>query len=791
MITFADAKRRRLTCEPSDLIVDSLLVGKAASDPFWMRLHAIADQAEPDLRASILQAIADTVRGVDMAALKRALDAGNLDAAMQAIPWTETGEAALRSAYREILSDTYLQAGELSAESLGDTLGRAGVSFDLTNPRAEAWAENVGSTRVMEVSDETVSAIRSFISRGFDEGRHPYDTARMIRGEKDEETGQYNSSVIGLTENQAQAVYNYRTELENDDIERDTETEDRMVERYRDKLVLHRAEVIARNETMKASTEGQRELWLQAQEGGFLRGDERRVWIVTPDDRLCPLCDAMGRDYGDNDQGIPLDEPYLTPDGEQIMVPTDIHIQCRCAEGLVPPEVVEKFNENHDEKGRFAESTVTNSVTGERAFKNAWKAEARLAKIITPAGSTHKVLVSVGNNETCLRAAHATASILQEMKDRGHVMPQSIDVRHVYDTNISAVTSNYESPDYTTLSVLLPDHVPPTATLDDLSKAAFSGSTNGIQNFAGDTFKDMIIHEMGHVHFGSLGYKDQFENPPVAQSILYRATDQISHYAAESSQEFMAEAFTLVYHGKALGPDAAKLYAALQHPVKKWDEDKHPRAEHGRFAETEGRFDSKKDARKAIRDIIDGDKKSVTVADHPVALHAAMSVADVLHDMKAQGYEMPAAIDILVGDPEGKVHVSGRVIWMEERPYLSLTLPPNVPKNASLDHIVKAGLKQWDGGQRGYVATSYKDLVIHEMGHVQAGPHVETTPSVSAYPRMGDEDSTARTVSRYAASMPAEFIAEAFLAQYKGEKLSRDAKELYQRWGGPVVKGKR
>ena len=292
-----------------------------------MRLHAIADQAEPDLRAAILQAIADTVRGVDMVALKRALDAGNLDAAMRAIPWTDTGEAALRSAYRAILTDTYLQAGDLSAESLGDTLGRVGISFDLTNPRAEAWAENVGATRVVEVSDETVAAIRSFISESFEIGRHPYQTASALMGEKNAD-GIYDSSIIGLTEHQAMAVGNYRVELENDEIERSTEVEDRLVQRYANKLLRNRAETISRNETLKSSSEGQRELWLQARENGFLRGDEKRVWIVTPDDRLCELCRAMGQDYGDADQAIPLDEPYLTPDGEEILVPTDIHIQC-------------------------------------------------------------------------------------------------------------------------------------------------------------------------------------------------------------------------------------------------------------------------------------------------------------------------------------------------------------------------------------------------------------------------------------------------------------------------------
>ena len=324
----------RLPGEPHD----PHTLAKAAPDPFWHRLHAIADQADPQLRAAILRAIADTVQGVDMPALQQALDSNNLDAAMQAIPWRDTGDSALREAYREILSDTYIEAGEASATNLGGRLGRIEMRFDLTNPRATAWAENVGATRVVEVSDETVAAIRSFISRGFEEGRHPYDTARMIRGPKDPETGQYTSSVIGLTENQAQAVYNYREELENDDIERDTATEDRMVERYRDKLVLDRAENIARTETLKASNEGQQELWTQAQELGYLRGDERRTWIVTPDDRLCEECVSMGEEYGEGTAGVALDEEFI-PDSEKldpVLVPP-LHPRCRCAIGLIDP----------------------------------------------------------------------------------------------------------------------------------------------------------------------------------------------------------------------------------------------------------------------------------------------------------------------------------------------------------------------------------------------------------------------------------------------------------------------
>ena len=324
-------------------------VEKAAPDAFWRKLHAIADRAEPRLREAILRAIAKTVEGVDMTALEQAFARGHLDDAMAAIPWTDVGEPALRAAYVTILTDTYDQAGQATATDLGGRLDM-GVSFSLDNPRATAWAESVAATRVTDVSDETVSAIRSILSRGFEEGIHPYDMARMIRGPKDPETGQYTSSVIGLTERQAHAVYNYRDTLQNDDIERSTEQEDRMVERYRDQLVLLRAETIARNETMKASSEGQRELWHQAKVDGYLRGTERRIWIDTGDERECVECAEMADTYGDDTQAIGLDEPYVTPDGEEIMVPSDIHIQCRCVDGLVQADVQDTADAQPDDE---------------------------------------------------------------------------------------------------------------------------------------------------------------------------------------------------------------------------------------------------------------------------------------------------------------------------------------------------------------------------------------------------------------------------------------------------------
>jgi SPP1 gp7 family putative phage head morphogenesis protein len=89
----------------------------------------------------------------------------------------------------------------------------------------------------------------------------------------------------------------------------------------------NRAEVIARTETMTAANEGQSLLWDQAVEDGLLTGKEQQVWIVTPDDRLCPICEPM-----DGEQ-VGLDEAFDV-DGEEIDGPP-AHPNCRCTTGLV------------------------------------------------------------------------------------------------------------------------------------------------------------------------------------------------------------------------------------------------------------------------------------------------------------------------------------------------------------------------------------------------------------------------------------------------------------------------
>lgn len=84
-----------------------------------------------------------------------------------------------------------------------------------------------------------------------------------------------------------------------------------------------RADLIARHETMLAAGEGQRQGWDQALEEGLLNKGVKRVWIVTPDERLCPVCVEL------EDETASLDGQYKGGfDGPPA------HVACRCTEGI-------------------------------------------------------------------------------------------------------------------------------------------------------------------------------------------------------------------------------------------------------------------------------------------------------------------------------------------------------------------------------------------------------------------------------------------------------------------------
>lgn len=311
-------------------------------DPEFQWLHDIADAAAPEVRRRFLEAI-KRIRGtVKEAQLRAALETGNVDKVVQVLG-LERDLGVIEPMLLKPLEETVREAAVASLDATPAIAARGGamaMRFDMINPHTVQAVRNYGFNLIRQVTDDTRDGIRAIVSHALQFGGHPEDQARQIR------------SLIGLTDNQASAVTNFRRLLEDRDMGaldralRDKrfdgtlnrvlgdegvdnltpEQVDRMVERYASRMLDFRANNIARTETINAARLGTQQAWVQSTESGLLeRSKVRQGWMVTPDDRLCVYCAAVP---ALNPDGVRLGEQFITPLG-----PSDgptLHPQCRC-----------------------------------------------------------------------------------------------------------------------------------------------------------------------------------------------------------------------------------------------------------------------------------------------------------------------------------------------------------------------------------------------------------------------------------------------------------------------------
>lgn len=310
------------------LIIKSLDNFIKAAQPAWKKYHEIADKAKPKVRRKFLKAIAALQDTVIIAAVNRALEQGDIAGAENAIDWQVFDEkfaeveAVIESVALECIKPYGKELAEATAKEalfytldigLPEELPQIGayIAFDLKNPEAIAWARARAAELIVEVSDETKAGVRAIITDALEIGKHPYKTAKQVK------------QFVGLTERQAKAVLNFRSRLEAKGVYSVSDI-DRKVERYRKKLLKYRSEVIAREETIRASKEGNLKVMESAINEGFVDpGIMVRRWLTVPDDRRCILCLEM------DGETVPLLEPYSIG----TMVPHR-HIMCRCSESI-------------------------------------------------------------------------------------------------------------------------------------------------------------------------------------------------------------------------------------------------------------------------------------------------------------------------------------------------------------------------------------------------------------------------------------------------------------------------
>ena len=297
------------------LLLQQALRQKAAATS---AIDRIANRLEPQLRKRFLAAVQASKDRVDLEALARAVQSGNVAQAALAARLNEWPEK-----YGELAIDLragFLAGGQYAYELLEGS--SYNLRFDLINPYSVSYAQRKLPQIVQAHVEDAKQIIRGIITEAVS-GKYTAQTAAVeIRNH------------IGLTDRYSRAVVKYREELAGEGIT--GEKLEGKVERYAAKLLRSRAKTIARTEIIQAQVAGQRALWNEgANAGVFNRQTARRKWVTHEDERTCELCVAI------DGQEIPFNGVYTHPDlgnvnifGDTLNGPT-LHPNCRCSEDLI------------------------------------------------------------------------------------------------------------------------------------------------------------------------------------------------------------------------------------------------------------------------------------------------------------------------------------------------------------------------------------------------------------------------------------------------------------------------
>ena len=331
-------------------------------------VEALAFKLEGKLAKAVLSALIEQAASVSIDAIAEALIAGDVGKVLALLDLPAA--LAPLSKLTPAIQDGLYAAGGATAAGMFRP-GQAQFVFNRLNPRLINWLNQYSLGLIREINTTTKEGIRQYLVSGMNAGKGPKQVATEVKG------------IIGLTNRQAQAVKNFRSELETmhtrrsagawglgkkparvngtqvsildedganadgvnhrrlRDFRFDGQVSaalqsgkpltpaqiDRMVKAYERKYLAYRARTIGRTEALRTTNVGVQDAWQQAIDTGRVSETQvRRQWIVARDERLCESCGPIPR--LNPKIGVKHGQPFATPDGPQFLPP--LHPNCRC-----------------------------------------------------------------------------------------------------------------------------------------------------------------------------------------------------------------------------------------------------------------------------------------------------------------------------------------------------------------------------------------------------------------------------------------------------------------------------
>jgi len=300
------------------------------------RIEELVASSDRRFRRTFLEMVRLMREELNLTQIATLLEQGRVE---QALGLLEAAAAKLGVAW----SESFTAAGFSTAQHINRHVPVIDFDFDQTNTGAVEAMRRNRLRLIRGFTDQQRLATRQALASGIEQGLNPREQARLFRDS------------IGLTPYQERIVRNYRRDLiEGNSSALDRELRDRrfdgsarqaveaggglpktqverMVERYRQRMINLRAETIARTESLRAVHEGVENTFQQAIEDGVLVQQQlTRTWNSASDSRVRDSHREM------DGQKRPFGQPFTTGGGYHLMYPTDPNgppeetINCRC-----------------------------------------------------------------------------------------------------------------------------------------------------------------------------------------------------------------------------------------------------------------------------------------------------------------------------------------------------------------------------------------------------------------------------------------------------------------------------
>ena len=247
------------------------------------RTIALIDAADANIRRTFLELVSEAKGLQSLEEIVELVNAGRAGEALALIEDVGPG-------LNEAITAAYVSAGVSVAGTLRASGAMPLIRFDTLSTRGVFALQESQARLVRELTAQQSAALQQALRAGIQQGLRPDQIARSLKGS------------IGLTGLQAQAVGNYRqllTNLNSQALTRalrdkrfdgtvrrairsgtalSSDQIDRMVARYEEKLLAHRAQVIASTEALAAVNAGEAEMWAQAVDRGLDPSTVEQEW---------------------------------------------------------------------------------------------------------------------------------------------------------------------------------------------------------------------------------------------------------------------------------------------------------------------------------------------------------------------------------------------------------------------------------------------------------------------------------------------------------------------------------